>query len=119
MMSDPIDKITTAHDTKPGVRRLTTDEARAVLMTAVTESNWHTIGTKYGERVRIMFEGRWHDLARTDLYDDCGTFWRTGQNIEYDMNPPAYLLKRCYGARVIEHDDGRRSFSVIDAWSDG
>ena len=118
-MTDRFDTVLTAHDHRVGVRRLTADEARAVLYTTVTESQWYRIGTAHGERVRIMFEGRWYDLARTDLRDDCATWIRTGQNLDYDQNPPAYMARRCYGARVKEHDDGRRSFQVIDTESDG
>lgn len=72
----------------------------------------------------IKHDGKWWTLARTDLKDDICTNsipFAGGDSAEHGRGMHVdRCIKTCrYGARFYEHDDGRRTFAVIDAYSDG
>lgn len=68
----------------------------------------------------IYFDGEWMDVCRTDLYDDVATGLcknkTLGEWIEHYTNK---LRRADLGVRVRLHEDGRRSFAIIDAYTDG
>jgi hypothetical protein len=61
----------------------------------------------------VEHEGIWWKLARTDLKDDvCTTQFGSEGERDYTKNVR-------YGARLKRHADGRHTFAIVDAWSDG
>lgn len=69
----------------------------------------------------IRISGRWHNLCRTDLYDDVGTYTTKasgGQIDPWERN--FWWDKARYGARYSHRGGNRRpAFSVVDSMTDG
>lgn len=67
---------------------------------------------------RVLYDGLWWDLSRTDLKDNVAT-GRPSVSWNIDSCREFWKHQCRYGTRLNRWDDSRRSFSIIDAWSDG
>lgn len=92
----------------------------------LNKAKWRIIGqreeffgvSEYLEEVEVFYKNTWWELARTDLKDDICTGECTRRRDK--KNPVGRFINACrYGARLYKHKDKRRTFAVIDSFSDG
>lgn len=70
-----------------------------------------------GNGLEIFYKRKWWGVCRTDLKDNVATGWVTSKTLDQWLKH--YRAKVRYGVRLLDHGDGRRSFAVIDSYSDG
>jgi hypothetical protein len=68
---------------------------------------------------QVLYNGMWWDLCRTDLKDNVATTRGHGGWYGIDKLRELWSQQVRFGTRFNVWDDTRRSFSIIDAWSDG
>lgn len=66
---------------------------------------------------KVLYQREWWDLSRTDLKDNVAT--GRGHLWEPQANRDAWIRNVRYGARLNRWTEDLRSFSIIDAFSDG
>lgn len=68
-------------------------------------------------RLFVKFRGEIFEVARTDLMDDVCTTYVNQKPADELL---AHFVAKCnFGARLKRHADGRKTFAVIDSFSDG
>jgi len=69
-------------------------------------------------KLEVQYAGEWWEVCRTDLMDNVCT---GGFERYYDATNARsrWIAKVRFGARLIKHEDGRRSFAVVDSTTDG